>query len=191
MKITYIADWVSKDGGLLQWLEPEGHCRMCTAAPTLYRGACLPQSWWAITGGSSKDLHVLHSPLVSILLGKGAQQEVRVSIAYQGCYGGFWIIEMGVHDSNQSWCSVTTPNHSCWWLNAPKDTWQLSLGSGCCHKDRLGAVLSQKQENGWYHPVVYGSRALTSHKKNYHSNKLEFLALKWAGTEHFKEYLLY
>ena len=27
--------------------------------------------------------------------------------------------------------------------------------------------------------------------KNYHSTKLEFLALKWAITEHFKEYLLY
>ena len=31
----------------------------------------------------------------------------------------------------------------------------------------------------------------TAHKKNYHSTKLEFLALKWAITEHFKEYLLY
>ena len=29
------------------------------------------------------------------------------------------------------------------------------------------------------------------HKKNYHSTKLEFLALKWAVTEHFKEYLPY
>ena len=28
-------------------------------------------------------------------------------------------------------------------------------------------------------------------EKNYHSTKLEFLALKWAVTEHIKEYLLY
>ena len=35
------------------------------------------------------------------------------------------------------------------------------------------------------------SWALTTHEKNYHSMKLEFLALKWAITEHFKEYLLY
>ena len=28
-------------------------------------------------------------------------------------------------------------------------------------------------------------------KKNYHSTKLEFLALKWAVMEHFKEYLPY
>ena len=29
------------------------------------------------------------------------------------------------------------------------------------------------------------------HEKNYHPTKLEFLALKWAITEHFKEHLLY
>ena len=39
--------------------------------------------------------------------------------------------------------------------------------------------------------VAYGSLALTAHEKNYHSTKLEFLVLKWAITEHFKEYLLY
>ena len=58
-------------------------------------------------------------------------------------------------------------------------------------KEGLGAVLSQKQEDGWFHPVAYGSWALTMHEKNYHSMKLEFLALKWAITEHFKEYLPY
>ena len=58
-------------------------------------------------------------------------------------------------------------------------------------KEGLGAILSQKQADGWYHPVIYGSWALTAHEKNYHSTKLEFLALKWAITEHFKEYLLY
>ena len=44
---------------------------------------------------------------------------------------------------------------------------------------------------GWFHLVAYGSQALTTHEKNYHSTKLEFLVLKWAITEHFKEYLLY
>ena len=58
-------------------------------------------------------------------------------------------------------------------------------------KDRLGAGLSQKQADGWYHPITYGSRALTPHEKNYLSTKLEFLALKWAVVEHFKEYLPY
>ena len=58
-------------------------------------------------------------------------------------------------------------------------------------KDGFGTVLSQKQTNRWYHPVAYGSRALTPHEKNYHLTKLEFLALKWVVMEHFKEYLLY
>ena len=58
-------------------------------------------------------------------------------------------------------------------------------------KEELGAVLLQKQADGHYHLVAYGSQALTTHEKNYHSTKLEFLALKWAITEHFKEYLLY
>ena len=58
-------------------------------------------------------------------------------------------------------------------------------------KEGLGAVISQKQEDGWFHPVAYGSQVLNTHEKNYHSTKLEFLALKWAVTEHFKEYLLY
>ena len=58
-------------------------------------------------------------------------------------------------------------------------------------REGLGVVLSQKQAEGHYHLVAYGSRALTAHEKNYHSTKLEFLALKWAIMEHFKEYLLY
>ena len=58
-------------------------------------------------------------------------------------------------------------------------------------KEGLGAVFFQKQVDGWFHLVAYGSQALAAHKKNYHSTKLEFLALKWAVMEHFKEYLFY
>ena len=39
-------------------------------------------------------------------------------------------------------------------------------------KEGLGAVLSQKQEDSWFHLVAYGSWALTTHEKNYHSTKL-------------------
>ena len=58
-------------------------------------------------------------------------------------------------------------------------------------KEGLGAVLSQKQSDGWYHPIAFGSHSLTPSEKNYHSSKLEFLTLKWSVTEHFKEYLMY
>ena len=54
-------------------------------------------------------------------------------------------------------------------------------------KEGLGAVLSQEQSDRWYHPVAFGSHSLTPAEKNYHSSKLEFLALKWSMTEHFKE----
>ena len=57
--------------------------------------------------------------------------------------------------------------------------------------DGLGAVLSQKQEDGHYHPVAYTSRGLKGGELRYHSSKLEFLALKWTITEQFREYLQY
>ena len=57
--------------------------------------------------------------------------------------------------------------------------------------DGLGAVLSQKLEDNKFHPVAYASRGLKGSESNYHSSKLEFLALKWAVTDQFKEYLQY
>ena len=53
------------------------------------------------------------------------------------------------------------------------------------------AVLSQEQDDGHYHPVAYASHGLKGGKLKYHSSKLEFLALKWAMTEQFREYLQY
>ena len=47
------------------------------------------------------------------------------------------------------------------------------------------------QADGKLHPVAYASRALRKGEKNYHLSKLEFLALKWAVTEQFREYLYY
>ena len=55
----------------------------------------------------------------------------------------------------------------------------------------LGAMLSQEQEDGKYHPVVYASRELKGGEIKYHSSKLKFLALKWAVTDQFKKYLQY
>ena len=53
----------------------------------------------------------------------------------------------------------------------------------------LGAVLSQKQSHGRYHPIAFGSRALHGVEVHYHSTKLEFLAMKWL-IKHFQTYLL-
>lgn len=56
----------------------------------------------------------------------------------------------------------------------------------------LGAVLSQEKD-GKLRPVSYASRSLRGSERNmenYSSMKLEFLALKWAVSEKFREYLL-
>ena len=53
----------------------------------------------------------------------------------------------------------------------------------------LGAVLSQKQADGQYHPITYASRVMNETEQRYHSNKQEFLDPKWAVTEQFHEYL--
>ncbi|KAI3361547.1 hypothetical protein L3Q82_013695 [Scortum barcoo] len=56
----------------------------------------------------------------------------------------------------------------------------------------LGAILYQSQ-GGKLRVIGYGSRTLTPAEKNYrlHSRKLEFLALKWAVCEKFRDYLFY
>lgn len=56
----------------------------------------------------------------------------------------------------------------------------------------LGAVLSQETDSG-IRPVAFASRGLRPTERNmtnYSSMKLELLALKWAMTEKFREYLL-
>ncbi len=56
----------------------------------------------------------------------------------------------------------------------------------------LGAVLYQRQK-GILRVIAYGSRTLSPAERNYnlHSGKLEFLALKWAIGEQFRDYLYY
>ena len=57
----------------------------------------------------------------------------------------------------------------------------------------LGAVLSQGDEEGKVHVIAYNNWTLRPSEKsmhNYSSAKLEVLALKWAVTEKFREYLL-
>eukprot|EP00731_Ephydatia_muelleri_P039043 Em1067g2a len=52
----------------------------------------------------------------------------------------------------------------------------------------VGAVLSQSQDDGTFHPVAYASRSLTRPESNYGITELETLAVVWALT-HFRGYL--
>ncbi|XP_064629233.1 uncharacterized protein LOC135488528 [Lineus longissimus] len=60
-------------------------------------------------------------------------------------------------------------------------------------QDGLAGILYQRQDSGKMAVIGFGSRTLTPAEKNYHlhSGKLEFLALKWAVTERFHDYLYY
>ena len=53
----------------------------------------------------------------------------------------------------------------------------------------LGAVLYQKQDDGTDCVIAFASRALNKSEAKYPAHKLEFLALKWAITDRFHEYL--
>ena len=53
----------------------------------------------------------------------------------------------------------------------------------------LGAVLSQKDEDGKLHPIEYGSRPLGKHELNHVAAVKEGLATVWALC-HFHSYIL-
>ena len=53
----------------------------------------------------------------------------------------------------------------------------------------LSAILYQTQEDGTDKVIAYASHSLKKSEWKYHSSKLEFLALKWARTNQFHEYL--
>ena len=53
----------------------------------------------------------------------------------------------------------------------------------------MGAVLYQRDENDHQRVIVFASHSLSNTERNYPTHKLEFLALKWAITDRFHEYL--
>ena len=53
----------------------------------------------------------------------------------------------------------------------------------------LSMVLSQKQDDGRYHPITFTSRMMPETEQRYHSNRKEFLEMKWALIEQFHKYL--
>ena len=50
-------------------------------------------------------------------------------------------------------------------------------------------VLYQADDKGTLRVIAYASRSLSQTERNFPAHKLEFLALKWAVTDHFHEYL--
>ena len=79
---------------------------------------------------------------------------------------------------------------------APRDTTNSCLSSKpfMLHKEAselgIGCALFQFQDEK-YKVIGYRSCTLVGAGLKYHSSKLEFLALKWAVCEHFRDYLFY
>ena len=128
--------------------------------------------WWF-----KKGFTCIAQPLNRLLSGEGASRKSEKVLLPEDTLKAFDALK---------WVCMSTP------VLAFADYTKEFLLETNAYKEGLGALLSQIQADGQYHQVTYGSRALTAHKKkNYHSTKLEFLALKWEVTEHFKEYLPY
>ena len=53
----------------------------------------------------------------------------------------------------------------------------------------MGAVLYQWDDDNCQRVIAFASRSISNTEKNYPAHKLEFLALKWAITDRFHEYL--
>src|SRR5690606_32676612 len=57
-------------------------------------------------------------------------------------------------------------------------------------KEAIGAICSQKDNNGIMHPIAFYSRSLTPAERNYHIHDQELLAIIEAF-EHWRHYLIY
>ena len=73
-------------------------------------------------------------------------------------------------------------------LAYPDFTKPFKLHIDACDRS-LWAILYQDQPDGKEKPISFASRSLNKAESNYPVHKLEFLALKWAITKRFHEYL--
>ena len=168
-EITHLAHWVSKEGVQPSNLKAITVC----APPQTYTEVC---AFLGLVGHYMRFIKGFTQPLNEHFAGERASRKSEQVSLWEDALKAFEVLKQAC---------MTTPVLA---FNDYTKPFLLETGAS---KDRLGAVLLQKQQDGWYHTVTYGSRALKPHEKNYHLTKLEFLALKWVVTEHFKEYLPY
>ena len=173
-EINYLVNWVSKQG--VQPIDSNLKAIAEYAPSQTYTEILaflgLMGHYWQFIKGFAQIIQLLNEHLV----GEGASRKSEWVSLLEDALGAFHALKQAC---------MSTPN-----LAFADYTKEFLLKTDTS-KEGLGAVLFQKQADRQYHPVTYGSWALAAHEKNYHSTKLEFLALKWAITEHFKEYLLY
>ena len=171
-EINYLAHWVSKEDVQPSDLNLRGIVK-CTSPQTyteIQAFLGLMGHYWQFIKGF---MHITQ-PLNELLSGEGASRKSEKVLLPEHALRAFNALKQ---------VCMSTPV-----LAFADYTKEFLIETDASKK---GGSTLPKQADVQYHPVTYGSWALTAHKKNYHSTKLEFLALKWVVTEHFKEYLLY
>ena len=113
-------------------------------------------------------------PLHDLVSGKNAKKKRSTVEWTEDCEKSF--------DQLKKLCSNTPV------LAYPDYKWKFKLYTDASESG-LGAVLAQIKEDGLERPIAYASRTLSKSERNYDAHKLEFLALKWAITDRFHEYL--
>ena len=173
-EINYLAHHFSKDA---LWPSKENLKALAGIAP--------PQTYteiWAFLGfvghyqWFSKGFTHIAQPLYKHLSGAGASKKNKHVTVMEDTFGAF--------KAFKNTCLETT-------VLAFADFSKPFLLETDVSRLGLGAVLSQKQTDGQYHPVAYMSCSLAVHEHNYNLMKQEFLVLKWAIMEQFQEYLLW
>ena len=128
----------------------------------------------------AKPLHRLITTINQASSGRrGAAKKTKL--------GALWDAECQHAFEDLRNCLVTAPV-----LGYPDYSRPFILETDACERG-LGAVLSQRQPDGRVRVIAYASRGLRkgeSNKANYSAKKIELLALKWAVTEKFRDYLI-
>ena len=173
-EINYLAQWVSKEG-----VQPSNlnlkvitECALPQTYTEVHAFLCIMGHYWQFIKGFTHITQLLNEHLT----GEGPSRQLE------------WVSLL--ENPLEAFAALKQACMSTLILAFTNYTKEFLLETNAS-KEGLGAVLYQKQADGQYHLVAYGSRALMAHEKNYHSTKLEFLVLKWAVKEHFKEYLPY
>ena len=121
-----------------------------------------------------KDYAKVANPLNTLISGENASKKKKLVQWDEQCQGAF--------DKLKDLCT-STPILA--YADYKKD-FQLHTDAS---EHGLGGVLYQKDENDLQRVIAYVSRSLSHTERNYPAHKLEFLALKWAITDRFHEYL--
>ena len=98
-----------------------------------------------------KGFTQIAQPLNKHLAGKGASRKSEQVSLSRDALEAFWVLKQACMNSP---------------VLAFADYTKEFLLEMDASKEGLGAVLSQKQEDGWFHLVAFGNRALTTHEKN-------------------------